>query len=68
MKVRIVEVSEGKRKYYKLQEYHLWTWWDQTEPENGMLWPTFETLKEAEDLVDSMYNVRERVVREYEYR
>ena len=67
MKVRIVEVSDGKNKHYKLQEKYFLFWNDSTEPEYGMIWPTFDTLDEAENFVNRMYNQKESVVKEYSF-
>ena len=80
MKIRIVEVTNGDfttidkpnevkchRKYYKLQTSWLgWIWWDQTEPEYGFIYPTFDTLEAAEEWVNYYYLENERVVREFD--
>ena len=80
-KVRIVEVTNGEKPlsktqncfrsgstFYKIQEKHLGIWWDHTEPEYGMLWPTFDTLEEAEEWVSHNYYQSERVVKEYTFK
>jgi hypothetical protein len=74
--LRIVKVSvpEEMRKTgaskenYKIQKRFLGClWWDDlTEPENGMTYPTFDTLEEAEAWVARMYFQKEIVVKEYE--
>jgi len=67
--VRIVKVSDKKEKdtYYKIQERlfgFLW-WYDLTEPQYNMIYPTFDTLEDAERWVERMYFVQETVVKEY---
>ena len=72
--LRIVKVSApeelkslaGRNEYYKIQERFLgFLWWDDlTEPENGMTYPTFDTLDEAKSWVARMYFLREEVVTE----
>jgi len=78
MRIRIVEVSIPKgvaddgskpvriKKYYKLQSSLLGlVWCDQSEPEYGMIYPTFDTLEEAQRYVQRTYFEKETVVAEY---
>ena len=84
MRIRIVEVSIPKneyvdfpndshlkqvRKYYKLQTSWLGlVWWDKTDPEYGMVYPTFDTVEEAKDYIRRMYFEQEIVAAEYKTR
>ena len=69
MKVRIVEVSSrdktgGTKRYYKLQtSWFGWIWSDETEPQYGMLYPTFDTYEDAENYVLRTYFETERIVK-----
>lgn len=78
MRIRIVEVSAPQgavddgskpvrtKKYYKLQSsWFGWIWWDQSDPEYGMIYPTFDTLEEAQRYVQRTYFEKETVVAEY---
>ena len=71
--VRIVEVLNGDptcpkhkpRNFYKIQQ-RLWNlFWTDCRAYDGRIWPTFDTLEEAEDYVSKTFFCNERVVREY---
>lgn len=54
------------KTYYKLQTSYLgWIWSDETEPESGRLYPTFDTLEEAEKFVVKTWFEQEIVIKEY---
>ena len=66
MKVRIVEVSSGDRKFWKIQTSLLGlVWWDETHPELPCLYPTFDSLSGAEEYIEHMYFQKEKVAKEY---
>ena len=81
MRIRVVEVSVPsgeyvdlpkdshlKRitKYYKLQSSLLgWIWTDLSDPIYGMIYPTFDTLEEANNYIRRTYGEQETVVAEY---
>lgn len=66
MKVRIVEVSRGDHKFWKIQTSLLGlVWWDETHPVLPCIYPTFDSLLEAEKYVERMYFEKEKVSKEY---